>query len=93
LDSQFHFRTLNPEELLVKRRKYRVKRGKLSPFHFRFTTSGDATSGDATSGDVISGDATSDDVISGYATSGEVISVTSRSGDATSGTTSLHHLK
>jgi hypothetical protein len=28
------------------------KRGKLSPFHFWFTTSGDATSGDVISGDV-----------------------------------------
>jgi hypothetical protein len=31
------------------------KRGKLSPFHFRFTTSGDVISGDATSGDATSG--------------------------------------
>ena len=40
-------------------------RGKLSPFHFRFTISGDVISGDATSGGVTSGD-----VISGDATSG-----------------------
>jgi hypothetical protein len=33
-------------------------RGKLFPFHFRFTTSGDVISGDTTSGDVISSDVT-----------------------------------
>ena len=48
----------------MKTREIWVKRGKLSPFHFRFTTSG--------SGDVISGYATSDDVISGDVSSGDV---------------------
>ena len=50
LDSQFHCSHLDsrgvPEKTAGK------KRGKLSPFHFRFTTSGDVISGDATSGDV-----------------------------------------
>jgi hypothetical protein len=84
LDSQFHCFYLESRGVQRKKREIGVKKGgKLSPFHFLFTTSGDVISGD-----VASGDATSGDVISGNATSGDVIS-----GDATSGTTSLHHLK
>ena len=74
LDSQFHCSYLESRGVPEKTREIPSKktRGKLSPFHFRFTTSGDVISGDATSSDVISGDATSGDVISGDATSGDV---------------------
>ena len=70
LDSQFHCSYLESRgvpgktrEIPVQKRwKYREKRGKLSPFHSRFTTSGDFISGDITFDDVISGDVTSGDV-------------------------------
>ena len=48
LDSQFHCSYLDSRGVPGKTRE--KKRGKLSPFHFRFTTSGDVISGDATSG-------------------------------------------
>ena len=51
LDSQFHCSYLESRGVPEKPRE--KKRGKLSPFHFRFTTSGDVISGDATSGDVM----------------------------------------
>ena len=56
LDSQFHCSYLESRGVPGKTRG--GKRGKLSPFHFRFTTSGDATSGDVISGDATSGDVT-----------------------------------
>jgi hypothetical protein len=59
LDSQFHCSYLESRGVPGKTREIPDKRGKLSPFHFRFKTSGEVISGDATSGDVISGDATS----------------------------------
>jgi hypothetical protein len=59
LDSQFHCSYLESRGVPGKTREIPGKRGKLSPFHFRFKTSGEVISGDATSGDVISGDATS----------------------------------
>jgi hypothetical protein len=48
LDPQFHCSYLDSRGVPEKPRG--KKRGKLSPFHFRFTTSGDVISGDATSG-------------------------------------------
>ena len=48
LDPQFHCSHLDSRGVPEKPRG--KKRGKLSPFHFRFTTSGDVISGDATSG-------------------------------------------
>ena len=48
LNSQFHCSHLDSRGVPEKPRE--KKRGKLSPFHFRFTTSGDVISGDATSG-------------------------------------------
>jgi hypothetical protein len=74
--------------MVIRILKYRVKRGKLSPFHIRFTISGDATSGDVIS--VMQLPMTSFPVLQLPVTS---YPVTSRSGDATSGTISLHHLK
>jgi hypothetical protein len=52
LDSQFHCSYLESRGVPEKTREIPSKktRGKLSPFHFRFTTSGDVISGDATSG-------------------------------------------
>ena len=74
-DSQFHCSYLESRGVPGKTREIPVqKRGKLSPFHFRFaiSSSGDVISSDVISGDVISGDATSGDVISSDATSGDV---------------------
>ena len=68
LDSQFHCSYLESRGVPGKTREIPGKRGKLSPFHFRFTTSDDVISGYVTSGDIISGDATSGDVISGDVT-------------------------
>ena len=48
LDSQFHCSYL--ESRGVPEKMWGKKRGKLSPFYFRFTTSGDVISGDAISG-------------------------------------------
>ena len=48
LDPQFHCSYLDSRGVPEKPRG--KKRGKLSPFDFRFTTSGDVISGDATSG-------------------------------------------
>ena len=59
LDSQFHCSHLDSRGVPEKPRG--KKRGKLSPFHFRFTTSGDVISGDATSGDTTSGRACAHD--------------------------------
>ena len=56
LEPQFHCSHLDSRGVPEKPRG--KKRGKLSPFHFRFTTSGDVISGDATSGDATSGDVT-----------------------------------
>ena len=65
LNSQFHCSHLDSRGVPEKPRG--KKRGKLSPFHFRFTTSGDVISGDATSGDATSGDFISGDTTSGRA--------------------------
>ena len=57
LDSQFHCSYLESRGVPEKTREipgYK-KSGKLSPFHFRFTTSGDVISGDVISGDATSG--------------------------------------
>ena len=57
LDSKFHCSYLESRGVPEKTREIRVKSaGKLSLFHFRFTTSGDVTSDHLISGDVISGD-------------------------------------
>ena len=54
LDSQFHCSYLESRGVPGETRGENAgeKRGKLSPFHFRFMTSGDVISSDATSGDV-----------------------------------------
>jgi hypothetical protein len=63
LDSQFHCSYLESRGVPEKTREIPGKktRGKWSPFHFRFTTSGDVIYGDATSGDVIFGRACAHD--------------------------------
>ena len=55
LDSQFHCSYLESRGVPGKTQEIPGKRGKLSPFHFRFKTSGDATSCDVISGDATSG--------------------------------------
>jgi hypothetical protein len=56
LDSQFHCSYLDSRGVPEKTREIPgKKRGKLSPSHFRFMTSGDVISGDVISGDATSG--------------------------------------
>jgi hypothetical protein len=59
LDSQFHCSYLESRGVPENTREIPGKRGKFSPFHFRFKISDEVICGDATSGDVISGNATS----------------------------------